>query len=720
MTRASLPPLPFRRERLLAVGALAFLVPIPLFFTNALELPPLLAYLGLLALLLLRFRRRATAPLSNTALNLAALGYAPLLLLDLKLLSRSLLSTMLHLLLFTLVLKLLAVRRERDFSTVLILVGFLFVASVSTSFHYSIVVYVVGFAVLAWRFLVRWSLWRDLSASPEEWERDRDAGRLPGAGPLATSVGAAVLLAIPFFLLLPRLKAPYVRGVAAGREITTGFSETVDPDAFGRLKRSEKVFLRVELGRPVRPGDAVYLRFRTLALTHYDGRVWRRQLRGTRRLAGGVDSMIGLAERVTGRPAGEMEVDVLPISSRYLPYPLDGIWLRLSETNLRSPGSTLIERDDSRNLSLPFEPERTLHYTASLAALPPADLLPGDEADVGQAVGSPELRDFALRAMAGVDPLLQPEEAARRLERVLKETGGFQYSLDLVPAGPHPVAEFLFERKKGHCQVFATAMAVLLREAGIPSRFVSGFAGGEIGPFGRYVIVRGESIHAWVEAWCGPSRGWVTFDPTPAAGIPGLAPAPLSRRLRQLADGLEFLYDRYILSFGQSDQFDLLRKVHDAFDIVADAARSVGVRVSGTVSLLLDHRPAALARHLLLLLVLALLVVLVLRFRGGASGTRGLPPAAVAYRRLQRTLARRGTPLTPASAPAQTLEAAWRFGAEAAGLAHEIVRTYVAESFGGVLPRPDEAKRLKELLESVRRILRRGGTGEPGAGSPGR
>ena len=58
-------------------------------------------------------------------------------------------------------------------------------------------------------------------------------------------------------------------------------------------------------------------------------------------------------------------------------------------------------------------------------------------------------------------------------------------------------------------------MALLLREVGVPTRFVTGFLGGEIGAFGRYVLVRGQNVHAWVEAWCGPSKGWLTFDPTP-------------------------------------------------------------------------------------------------------------------------------------------------------------------------------------------------------------
>ena len=69
----------------------------------------------------------------------------------------------------------------------------------------------------------------------------------------------------------------------------------------------------------------------------------------------------------------------------------------------------------------------------------------------------------------------------------------FFYSVDSARWGPKPVEEFLTQRRSGHCETFATAMALVLREHGIPSRLVTGFAGGERGPFGSYYLVRGHS-----------------------------------------------------------------------------------------------------------------------------------------------------------------------------------------------------------------------------------
>ncbi len=182
VTAARARELPFLRERVLAVGSLALLAPVPLFFANALELLVLVAYAGALGLLLLRTRRGAVPRLPNVVLNLAGLAYLPVVWADVRFGSQTLLKTMLHLLLFTTVLKLAAIRKERDLSLALVLSGLLFVAAVSTSFHVAILGYVVLMALLAWTVLVKWALWRDLAAAPEEWERDRAAHALPGAG----------------------------------------------------------------------------------------------------------------------------------------------------------------------------------------------------------------------------------------------------------------------------------------------------------------------------------------------------------------------------------------------------------------------------------------------------------------------------------------------------------------------------------------------------------
>ena len=691
-------PIPFLRERLLALGSLALLAPVPLFFSNALELAVLLVYLGVLALFLLRVQGRRVPRLGNRALNLAGLLYLPVIVVDVRFGSQTLLKTMLHLLLFTTLFKLAAIRKERDLSLALVLSGMLFVASVSTSFHYAILLYVLLVAFVGWAVLVKWALWRDLAAAPEEWRRDRAARELPGRGPLFTSVLSMVLISVPLFLFLPRLKTPYLKGAEAGREITTGFSENVDPDLFGALKQNERVFLRITSEEPFGEGAAAVLRLRTLALSRWEGSVWKKPLeRGVTVVPAGNAVLIPLASRALAAVGSTaMTIDLTPIQTRTLPYPLLGSALRLSEGSFRNPNLAYVERDAARNVRLPFEPDRTIQYTALYGTRPLPDLEPGDAVEAGRAAGSSTLRAFALETLAGIDPGADPEAAARTIEKALKS---WDYELDLKPRGPNAVEDFVANRHRGHCQTFATAMALLLREVGVPTRFVTGFLGGEIGAFGRYVLVRGQNVHAWVEAWCGPSKGWVTFDPTPVRGQPRLERVPVSQRLRQVTDGLEFFYDRFILSFGQGDQVQLLRKIREAAGGALDVLR----RARGAKGL--PRREAAGVAAAVLLLVA--LVFLGRRLRGARWGTRRLAPASAAYRRLQKALHRAGASLTPASVPGETLAAAAALGPRATRSAEAIVRAYVRESFGGLAAADGEEVRLRELLDEFREAAKR-------------
>ena len=433
-------PIPFLRERLLALGSLALLAPVPLFFSNALELAVLLVYLGVLAVFLLRVRGGRIPRLGNRALNLAGLLYLPVIVVDVRFGSQTLLKTMLHLLLFTTLFKLAAIRKERDLSLALVLSGMLFVASVSTSFHYAILLYVLLVAFVGWAVLVKWALWRDLAAAPEEWSRDRAARELPGRGPLFTSVLSTVLISVPLFLFLPRLKTPYVKGAEAGREITTGFSENVDPDLFGALKQNERVFLRITSEEPLGEGAAAVLRLRTLALSRWEGGVWKKPLeRGVTVAPAGNGVLIPLASRGRAAPGSTaMTIDLTPIQTRTLPYPLLGSALRLSEGSFRNPNLAYVERDAARNVRLPFEPDRTIQYTALYGMRPLPDLEPGDVVEAGRAAGSRALRAFALETLAGIDPAADPEAAARAIEAALQKLG--------LRAGPQAARP---ERRRG-------------------------------------------------------------------------------------------------------------------------------------------------------------------------------------------------------------------------------------------------------------------------------
>ncbi|MBI9077071.1 MAG: transglutaminase domain-containing protein [Desulfatibacillum sp.] len=90
----------------------------------------------------------------------------------------------------------------------------------------------------------------------------------------------------------------------------------------------------------------------------------------------------------------------------------------------------------------------------------------------------------------------------------------FKYSLELLDKGDRETAleRFLLDTKKGHCEYFATATVLLLREAGVPARYATGFAVMEAGPEGQW-IVRARHAHAWALAYV--DGKWVDIDTTP-------------------------------------------------------------------------------------------------------------------------------------------------------------------------------------------------------------
>ena len=111
-------------------------------------------------------------------------------------------------------------------------------------------------------------------------------------------------------------------------------------------------------------------------------------------------------------------------------------------------------------------------------------------------------------------------DRAALLEKHLRTQ--YAYTLDLPTAEPaDPLADFLFSRRKGHCEYFASAMTVMLRTSGIPARLVNGFQSGTFNPMSGLYVIRGSDAHSWVEAFL-PGTGWTVFDPTPLRrGPPG-------------------------------------------------------------------------------------------------------------------------------------------------------------------------------------------------------
>jgi hypothetical protein len=140
-----------------------------------------------------------------------------------------------------------------------------------------------------------------------------------------------------------------------------------------------------------------------------------------------------------------------------------------------------------------------------------------------------------------------------------------------LPSTPpnDPVGNFLFERKRGHCEYFASAMTVMLRTLGIPARLITGFRGGEFNDITNNYIIRARDAHTWVEAYF-PGPGWISFDPTP--GSTQAAPTVLNRWALYLDAGREF-WREWIINYDFLHQRTLSMQAVTHSRHVADRAR---------------------------------------------------------------------------------------------------------------------------------------------------
>jgi hypothetical protein len=140
-------------------------------------------------------------------------------------------------------------------------------------------------------------------------------------------------------------------------------------------------------------------------------------------------------------------------------------------------------------------------------------------------------------------------ERATVVESYLKTHFGYTLQLPGTLA-PDPIADFLFVRGRGHCEYFASAMAVMLRELRIPTRVVTGFRTGEFNDLTGQYVIRASDAHAWVEAYF-QDTGWMEFDPTPPAIS---VPATGWRRALLYVDAMKSFWREWIISYDPGHQ----------------------------------------------------------------------------------------------------------------------------------------------------------------------
>jgi transglutaminase-like putative cysteine protease len=152
-------------------------------------------------------------------------------------------------------------------------------------------------------------------------------------------------------------------------------------------------------------------------------------------------------------------------------------------------------------------------------------------------------------------------DQAKAIEKHLQTTYG--YTLELKSGGTEPLADFLFNVRQGHCEYFATAMAVMLRTQGIATRIVNGFQQGEYNEAADAYIVRQKDAHSWVEVYFPKENAWIPFDPTaPAGQFPEeTGSTGITGKFDKMLDALETYWIQYVVTYDNQEQRSLFRSV---------------------------------------------------------------------------------------------------------------------------------------------------------------
>jgi protein-glutamine gamma-glutamyltransferase len=635
---------------------------------------------------------------------------------DYFVISRTFLYSTVHLVLFVMVVRLFSARRDRDYYFLAVL-SFLMLLSASVLTVDSTFLFAfAGFMLVG---VVTFILMEMRSASARATIRARPLtdlrlSRQMGFWLTATAPGFVsfmLLVGAAIFFVLPRLSSNYLGAYGASGGIATGFSDHVQLGQIGEIQQSSSLVMHIQIDGDQR--GAFDLKWRGVTLNLFNGTTWSNphEQHFVRRLGG---RFLLTSRDPQPSPPAVIRYRVLmePIASSIFflattPITLEGNYQVVSMDG----GGAVFDPD-------PDHPVNTYEARSNIAQPTPAQLRAASQ-DY-----PPDILLNDLQTPSSLDPRIprlaeqvtasesNNYDKATAIEHYLRTH--FTYTLQL-PNRLHrdPLANFLFERKQGHCEYFASSMAVMLRTLGIPSRVVNGFRTGEFNDVTSQYLVRASNAHSWVEAFF-PGYGWISFDPTP--------PAPFQthtgwRRSILYLDAMASFWREWIINYDVSHQhilgqqatrstLDALRHTQDwgrrEYQSLLNAARRSQQTISGA-----PLKWSLIAVCVSLLMIFAAnaqrLWRAISRWRLAAQPDKSPRAAAtIWYERMLRTLARRGLRKLPTQTPAEFVQS----------IPNEVIREpisrltehYERARFSGS---SEDASQLPELFDEVEALCRR-------------
>lgn len=443
-------------------------------------------------------------------------------------------------------LKILETRKRRDQFVLLFISIFLVMASLLREQYPWSLPYLIFAVVLTMTAWLRMSLAHDGSETSVR-QSFKTAGRL---------ILYAAPLMLAMWVLFPRIATPFWAIPVDTSMATSGLNDRMSPGDISSLSLSNAVAFRVRFESRV--PDPIDRYWRGLVLYRFNGRTWTGWEPSIDRSARAKVIVAGdpVRYQITLEPTRQQWVFALDIPFEWSRSDIFmGPQYQLAK---EQPVDQRIAYEATSYTQYRINPELTPYFRAQYTRLPSSS--------------NPRTVELAqdMRQTAGSDESF--------IDAVMSKFHNeeFFYTLEPPALGSNPVDRFLFDTQRGFCEHYASAFAVMMRAAGIPSRIVLGYQGGELNPLGSYLIVRQADAHAWTEVWL-PNRGWYRVDPTAAvaperieSGIAGAimsgigaswglsAPIAWLHNMGLTWDAINAKWNDWILGYGPDNQESFL------------------------------------------------------------------------------------------------------------------------------------------------------------------
>lgn len=460
------------------------------------------------------------------------------------------------------------------------------------------------------------------------YEGDSRIPRLLPVGSMVISV-LILPLSLGFFFLIPRYHLGYL---AAWRlEVSnsiSGLGEGVSLSDITRIKEDPSPAIKVQWLEPPLERNPDQWYWRALVYDSFTGREWFRTVGGIPRTTTSGPLGYGV---YTGLDRRGQRVSYLVEPYTFLPSLVhlgEPLFIHYAGSILRISSSLELSHETYR----PYRVVSQLLMTSDrryrirepewswVLKLYPYLQVPDD------------LRPLSRYLSSWGIPLRSGQATAEALETYLKSH--YRYTTEIYSANQlNPLKEFLEKRKEGHCEYFASSMAILARLAGVPSRLVTGYHGGE--PNARGVRIRQSFAHAWVEIYDPASQSWIGYDPTPAAEEIRIWRS-LASFFKNLGGDIEAWWDEQIVLYSSYRQLEYLSAVGRFIALSWEKGREVleNLVIRGKHALTPVHGIGLLSLFFLIIMITA-----VLRYRGRflkRNLFRGIQSPIPEFRRLMR------------------------------------------------------------------------------------